>query len=56
MRLHATQATGSLVAGSEEGKGMTIRIFLVDDHALVRAGIRMILAGEVISFRGETGV
>ena len=25
---------------------MTIRIFLVDDHALVRAGMRMILAGE----------
>ena len=26
---------------------MTIRIFVVDDHALVRAGMRMILAGEV---------
>ncbi len=26
---------------------MTIRVFLVDDHALVRTGIRMILAGEV---------
>jgi two-component system, NarL family, invasion response regulator UvrY len=25
---------------------MTIRIFLVDDHALVRTGMRMILAGE----------
>lgn len=25
---------------------MTIRIFLVDDHALVRAGMRMILAGQ----------
>ena len=25
---------------------MTIRVFVVDDHALVRAGMRMILAGE----------
>jgi len=25
---------------------MTIRVFIVDDHALVRAGMRMILAGE----------
>lgn len=25
---------------------MTIRVFVVDDHALVRAGIRMILSGE----------
>jgi len=25
---------------------MTIRVFMVDDHALVRAGMRMILAGE----------
>ena len=26
---------------------MTIRVYVVDDHALVRAGMRMILAGEV---------
>ena len=25
---------------------MTIRVFLIDDHALVRTGIKMILAGE----------
>jgi two-component system, NarL family, invasion response regulator UvrY len=26
---------------------MTIRVYLIDDHALVRAGMKMILAGEV---------
>ena len=35
---------------------MTIRIFLVDDHALVRAGMRMILSGETdIEVVGEAG-
>ena len=28
------------------GKGMTIRVFIVDDHALVRTGMRMILSAE----------
>ncbi len=31
---------------NEGTAGMTIRVFMVDDHALVRAGMRMILAGE----------
>lgn len=29
-----------------EAKGMTIRVFLLDDHALVRTGMRMMLANE----------
>jgi two-component system invasion response regulator UvrY len=29
-----------------EAKGMTIRVFLLDDHALVRAGLRMMLSSE----------
>jgi two-component system, NarL family, invasion response regulator UvrY len=29
-----------------EAKGMTIRVFLLDDHALVRAGLRMMLTNE----------
>ncbi|PNS07848.1 response regulator [Solilutibacter silvestris] len=37
---------------------MTIRVYLVDDHALVRAGMKMILAGEVdieVVGEAETG-
>lgn len=37
---------------------MTIRVFIVDDHALVRAGIRMILSGETdieVVGEAETG-
>ena len=37
---------------------MTIRVFLVDDHALVRTGMRMILASEVdieVVGEAETG-
>ena len=35
---------------------MAIRVFLVDDHALVRAGMRMILAGQAdIGIVGEAG-
>lgn len=35
---------------------MAIRVYLVDDHALVRTGMRMILAGEVdIEVVGEAG-
>ncbi|GAB3333739.1 response regulator [Marilutibacter aestuarii] len=34
---------------------MTIRVYLIDDHALVRAGMRMILAGETdIEVVGES--
>jgi two-component system invasion response regulator UvrY len=29
------------------GAGMTVRVFLVDDHTLVRAGMKMILGAEV---------
>ena len=28
------------------GKQMAIRVFMIDDHALVRAGMRMILSAE----------
>jgi DNA-binding NarL/FixJ family response regulator len=42
----------------EGGVVMTIRIFLVDDHALVRTGMRMILSGEIdmdVIGEAETG-
>ena len=35
---------------------MDIRVYMVDDHALVRAGMRMILAGQAdIEVVGESG-
>lgn len=35
---------------------MTIRVYIVDDHALVRAGVRMLLSGETdIEVVGESG-
>src|SRR5690606_7142370 len=41
-------------AGSGRRRAMTIRTFLLDDHALVRTGLRMILAGAVdIEIVGE---
>src|SRR5690606_40934617 len=37
---------GLVWPGTYRGSGMTIRVFLVDDHALVRTGLRMILSAE----------
>lgn len=40
--------------GLPKGKRMTIRVFIVDDHALVRTGMRMILSAETdIEVLGE---
>ena len=40
--------------GHTGGNAMTIRVFVVDDHALVRAGLRMILSAETdIEIVGE---
>src|SRR3546814_16118361 len=46
--------SGSDPPGGGKERPMTIRTFLVDDHALVRTGIRMILSGAVdIDIIGE---
>jgi two-component system invasion response regulator UvrY len=42
-RLGTTTLAGLSMNG---GAGMNIRVFVVDDHALVRAGMRMILEGQ----------
>ena len=46
--LHPPRETASL-AGTwsfNQGKRMTIRVFIVDDHALVREGMRLILSAQ----------
>ena len=44
------------VAGAGTIAGMTIRVFLLDDHALVREGIRLLLESESdIEVVGEAG-
>src|SRR5690606_31789882 len=45
-RLAPEPAPGLGWPGTYRGSGMTIRVFLVDDHALVRTGLRMILSAE----------
>jgi len=46
--LQRPSAPGSLATMdfAARGKGMAIRVFIVDDHALVRTGMRMILSAE----------
>src|SRR3546814_648515 len=50
----SSDVCSSDLPGGGKERPMTIRTFLVDDHALVRTGIRMILSGAVdIDIIGE---
>jgi DNA-binding NarL/FixJ family response regulator len=47
---------GGLVGGDDDGVGVTVRVLLVDDQALLRLGFRMILAQEPdLEVVGEAG-